>query len=28
VYEEDVPGRPPSNRYRLVPRQDLDVRMR
>jgi hypothetical protein len=28
VYEEDVPGRPPSHRYRLVPRQDLDVRMR
>lgn len=23
VYEEDVPGRPPNNRYRLVPRQKL-----
>lgn len=24
VYEEDVPGQPPSNRYRLVPRQKVD----
>lgn len=24
VYERDVPGRPPSNRYRLVPRQKLE----
>lgn len=23
VYEDDVPGRPPNNRYRLVPRQKL-----
>ncbi|CAN5538748.1 hypothetical protein BH23ACI1_BH23ACI1_23190 [soil metagenome] len=23
VYEEDVPGRPPNNRYRLVPRKKL-----
>jgi hypothetical protein len=24
VYEEDEPGRPPSNRYRLVPKQKLE----
>jgi hypothetical protein len=23
VYEDDVPGRPPNNRYRFVPRQKL-----
>ena len=23
VYEDDVPGRPPNNRYRLVPREKL-----
>jgi hypothetical protein len=23
VYEDDVPGQPPNNRYRLVPRQKL-----
>lgn len=23
VYESDVPGRPPNNRYRLVPRQKM-----
>lgn len=26
VYERDVPGRPPSNRYRLVPKQQLRER--
>jgi hypothetical protein len=27
VYEEDVPGRPASNRYRLIRSQDLGARM-
>jgi hypothetical protein len=24
IYEEDVPGRPPTNRYRLVPRKNVE----